>query len=186
MSASSGNRTNARLHKSAAASKFPSSSSKRAQETHGAANAEDPPEKPKPKPKGVEVGSGETDSGETDSNCGARDALDLKKLTRWLAHRQGAVEGGFAGRTNKLVDGCYSFWQGGAFPVLGLLLGSLSARERGKDGETREVGDSPNAPASSASSHQGAGRGAGGAPSSAKGLAAARVMTSGTPSRSAV
>lgn len=82
--------------------------------------------------------------------CGARDALDLKKLTRWLAHRQGAVEGGFAGRTNKLVDGCYSFWQGGAFPVLGLLLGSLSAREQGKDGETREVGDSPNAPASSA------------------------------------
>jgi protein farnesyltransferase subunit beta len=60
------------------------------------------------------------------------------------------VEGGFAGRTNKLVDGCYSFWQGGAFPVLGLLLGSLSAREQGKDGETREVGDSPNAPASSA------------------------------------
>ena len=23
-------------------------------------------------------------------------------------------EGGFQGRTNKLVDGCYSFWQGGA------------------------------------------------------------------------
>jgi protein farnesyltransferase subunit beta len=74
--------------------------------------------------------------------CGARDALDLKKLTRWLAHRQGAVEGGFAGRTNKLVDGCYSFWQGGAFPVLGLL---LSALEGGKDGETLRT-DSPNAP----------------------------------------
>lgn len=27
-------------------------------------------------------------------------------------------EGGFQGRTNKLVDGCYSFWQGGAFPLL--------------------------------------------------------------------
>ena len=53
--------------------------------------------------------------------CRRRDGADLKKLTRWLAHRQGAVEGGFAGRTNKLVDGCYSFWQGGAFPVLGLL-----------------------------------------------------------------
>lgn len=25
-----------------------------------------------------------------------------------------ACEGGFQGRTNKLVDGCYSFWQGGA------------------------------------------------------------------------
>lgn len=31
---------------------------------------------------------------------------------------QGAVEGGFMGRTNKLVDGCYSFWQGGIFPLL--------------------------------------------------------------------
>eukprot|EP00116_Pleurobrachia_bachei_P013138 sb/3473400/ len=27
-------------------------------------------------------------------------------------------EGGFQGRTNKLVDGCYSFWQGGLFPLL--------------------------------------------------------------------
>ena len=31
---------------------------------------------------------------------------------------QGTVEGGFMGRTNKLVDGCYSFWQGGLFPLL--------------------------------------------------------------------
>jgi protein farnesyltransferase subunit beta len=28
------------------------------------------------------------------------------------------TEGGFQGRTNKLVDGCYSFWQGGVFPLL--------------------------------------------------------------------
>ena len=28
------------------------------------------------------------------------------------------MEGGFNGRTNKLVDGCYSFWQGGLFPLL--------------------------------------------------------------------
>lgn len=26
------------------------------------------------------------------------------------------------GRTNKLVDGCYSFWQGGLFPLLQTLL----------------------------------------------------------------
>lgn len=31
-------------------------------------------------------------------------------------------EGGFQGRTNKLVDGCYSFWQGGVFPLLHLAL----------------------------------------------------------------
>ena len=32
------------------------------------------------------------------------------------------LEGGFQGRTNKLVDGCYSFWQGGAFPLIHTLL----------------------------------------------------------------
>ena len=31
-------------------------------------------------------------------------------------------EGGFQGRTNKLVDGCYSFWQGGAFPLVHMVL----------------------------------------------------------------
>ena len=29
-----------------------------------------------------------------------------------------ALEGGFQGRTNKLVDGCYSFWGAGSFPLL--------------------------------------------------------------------
>jgi protein farnesyltransferase subunit beta len=29
-----------------------------------------------------------------------------------------ALEGGFSGRANKLVDGCYSFWQGGLLPLL--------------------------------------------------------------------
>ena len=31
-------------------------------------------------------------------------------------------EGGFQGRTNKLVDGCYSFWQGGVFPLIHMIL----------------------------------------------------------------
>ena len=31
-----------------------------------------------------------------------------------------SYEGGFAGRSNKLVDGCYSFWQGGAMAILDL------------------------------------------------------------------
>ena len=30
---------------------------------------------------------------------------------RWLVGRQMRLEGGFQGRQNKLVDGCYSFWQ---------------------------------------------------------------------------
>lgn len=29
--------------------------------------------------------------------------------------------GGFKGRTNKLVDGCYSWWVGGAFALLDVL-----------------------------------------------------------------
>lgn len=32
------------------------------------------------------------------------------------------LEGGFQGRTEKLVDGCYSFWQGGAFPLIHTIL----------------------------------------------------------------
>ncbi|XVF16430.1 hypothetical protein REPUB_Repub10bG0029900 [Reevesia pubescens] len=49
------------------------------------------------------------------------DRLDLSSLIDWLVFRQG-VEGGFQGRTNKLVDGCYSLWQesdqGGVFALL--------------------------------------------------------------------
>ncbi len=41
--------------------------------------------------------------------------LDLPALTGWLARRQMSFEGGFSGRSNKLVDGCYSFWQGGKY-----------------------------------------------------------------------
>uniref|UniRef100_M4BJD9 Protein farnesyltransferase subunit beta n=2 Tax=Hyaloperonospora arabidopsidis (strain Emoy2) TaxID=559515 RepID=M4BJD9_HYAAE len=42
---------------------------------------------------------------------------DLPGLLHWLANRQMPFEGGYQGRTNKLVDGCYSFWQG-AVPAL--------------------------------------------------------------------
>uniref|UniRef100_A0A6B2L6D9 Protein farnesyltransferase subunit beta n=1 Tax=Arcella intermedia TaxID=1963864 RepID=A0A6B2L6D9_9EUKA len=44
--------------------------------------------------------------------------LDRKAFLKWVVHRQMAFEGGFQGRTNKLVDGCYSFWQGGLFALL--------------------------------------------------------------------
>lgn len=43
---------------------------------------------------------------------------DLPSLSRWLVHRQMSLEGGFQGRTNKLVDSCYSFWQGATFDIL--------------------------------------------------------------------
>ena len=35
--------------------------------------------------------------------------------------------GGFKGRSNKLVDGCYSWWCGGLFAILGALLPSTSS-----------------------------------------------------------
>ena len=44
--------------------------------------------------------------------------IDMEALRSWLVRRQMEFEGGFCGRTNKLVDGCYSFWQGGAIAVL--------------------------------------------------------------------
>ena len=51
--------------------------------------------------------------------------LNRPRLHRWAAQRQCALEGGFSGRANKLVDGCYSFWQGG---LLALLMADLPHR----------------------------------------------------------
>ncbi|CAD6571867.1 MAG: CAAX farnesyltransferase (FTase) subunit beta [Tremellales sp. Tagirdzhanova-0007] len=46
--------------------------------------------------------------------------IDVDAAVRWSVLMQGeAIEaGGFRGRSNKLVDGCYSWWVGGGFPVL--------------------------------------------------------------------
>mmetsp|Transcript_93718 Transcript_93718/g.201130 ORF Transcript_93718/g.201130 Transcript_93718/m.201130 type:complete len:432 (-) Transcript_93718:34-1329(-) len=49
---------------------------------------------------------------------GKASALDLESFLNWAIHRQMPLEGGFQGRTNKLVDSCYSFWQGAIFPLL--------------------------------------------------------------------
>ncbi|EKG06627.1 protein farnesyltransferase, putative [Trypanosoma cruzi] len=39
-------------------------------------------------------------------------------LRRWLSARQLKFEGGFNGRTNKLVDSCYSYWVGASHMLL--------------------------------------------------------------------
>lgn len=60
------------------------------------------------------------------SYCGIATLVLLKKLNeidtnsfvRWLLNRQMTKEGGFNGRTNKLVDSCYSFWQGSIFNMI--------------------------------------------------------------------
>lgn len=57
---------------------------------------------------------------------GKQDLIDNKRLLHWVASRQMRLEGGFQGRTNKLVDGCYSFWQGGIFPLLHTVLGATT------------------------------------------------------------
>jgi len=54
--------------------------------------------------------------------AGQAHRLHLPRLLHWAAQRQGGAEGGFSGRTHKLVDGCYSLWQGGVFPLLRSLM----------------------------------------------------------------
>jgi protein farnesyltransferase subunit beta len=46
--------------------------------------------------------------------------VDFVALRDWLVNRQMGYEGGFQGRCNKLVDGCYTFWVGSAIAILGL------------------------------------------------------------------
>lgn len=56
--------------------------------------------------------------------------LNWNNLLRWASGLQAMpIEGGgFRGRTNKLVDGCYGWWGGGLF---GLLDGLMSAENNG-------------------------------------------------------
>lgn len=55
---------------------------------------------------------------------------NMDSLTYWLVNKQMKFEGGFQGRTNKLVDACYSFWQAGMFPIIH----SILMKEEGDDG----------------------------------------------------
>ncbi|KAG9140699.1 hypothetical protein Leryth_006898 [Lithospermum erythrorhizon] len=66
--------------------------------------------------------------------------LDLPRLINWLVFRQG-IEGGFQGRTNKLVDGCYSFWQGGAAAII-QRLNSIINKQLGLEDVEEESEDS--------------------------------------------
>lgn len=48
--------------------------------------------------------------------------LNLDSLIKWTVDRQYSLEGGFSGRSNKLVDGCYSHWIGGTVALLEILI----------------------------------------------------------------
>ncbi|KAI1724031.1 prenyltransferase and squalene oxidase repeat domain-containing protein [Ditylenchus destructor] len=51
--------------------------------------------------------------------------VNSESALNWLVNRQMQFEGGFNGRTNKLVDGCYSYWQAATFFTLEYELSSL-------------------------------------------------------------
>lgn len=55
------------------------------------------------------------------------DLCDFNRLLRWAVYKQMSIEGGFNGRTNKLVDGCYSYWVGSLFNLI-----SIGAQQQGK------------------------------------------------------
>ncbi|EPY52777.1 farnesyltransferase beta subunit Cpp1 [Schizosaccharomyces cryophilus OY26] len=52
--------------------------------------------------------------------------LDIPRLVKWLLQRQDSALFGFSGRTNKLVDGCYSWWVGGSHLILASGFGNRS------------------------------------------------------------
>ncbi|KAI9005628.1 farnesyltransferase, CAAX box, beta [Hyaloraphidium curvatum] len=72
---------------------------------------------------------------------GQADLLDTPALLRWAAARQMDYEGGFQGRTNKLVDGCYSLWQGGVFPLLHALSEYVLVSGQNRKGGLRDKPD---------------------------------------------
>ena len=44
--------------------------------------------------------------------------INLYSTIRWLSSRQMEYSGGLQGRTNKLVDSCYSWWQGSSMKII--------------------------------------------------------------------
>eukprot|EP01059_Diplonema_ambulator_P012181 TRINITY_DN22409_c0_g1_i1.p1 TRINITY_DN22409_c0_g1~~TRINITY_DN22409_c0_g1_i1.p1 ORF type:complete len:527 (+),score=49.88 TRINITY_DN22409_c0_g1_i1:37-1617(+) len=69
----------------------------------------------------------------------ANDKVNLKSLASWLAKRQCSSQGGFNGRTNKLVDACYSFWVGASHAILKGW--EAERRINAEDGSPKDVRD---------------------------------------------
>eukprot|EP00392_Amoebophrya_sp_AT5.2_P016909 g17217.t1 len=62
----------------------------------------------------------------------AHEYLDVEKFLNWLVHRQMQSEGGYQGRTNKLVDSCYSFWQGSSFGLVRVAYELMHEKEKAR------------------------------------------------------
>jgi len=67
--------------------------------------------------------------------------LDVDALLSWLSSRQYAPEGGFAGRTNKVVDGCYSHWIGGCWPLVQAALNGPTPPSQGHKPDPLTIGN---------------------------------------------
>ncbi|KAI0750474.1 terpenoid cyclases/Protein prenyltransferase [Fomes fomentarius] len=69
--------------------------------------------------------------------------INTRALLRWCVQMQGLpIElGGFRGRTNKLVDGCYSWWVGGCVGLVETVLGMHEepATEEKEDSQEEDV-----------------------------------------------
>jgi len=52
---------------------------------------------------------------------GRQSLIHMDSLTKWLVFKQMRHEGGFQGRTGKLVDSCYSYWQAAVFSLLAMI-----------------------------------------------------------------
>ena len=61
--------------------------------------------------------------------------LDVDSLLGWLSRRQMPYEGGFSGRSNKLVDACYSFWQAGALALTSQEVSSSTIQNANYEGD---------------------------------------------------
>jgi protein farnesyltransferase subunit beta len=65
--------------------------------------------------------------------------LNIHSLIRWISARQYAPEGGLSGRTNKLVDACYSHWVGGCWALIDAALGLVETDLWSREGLARYI-----------------------------------------------
>jgi protein farnesyltransferase subunit beta len=68
-----------------------------------------------------------------------KELIDMDALLRWMSARQYGPEGGLSGRTNKLVDGCYSTWIGGCWPLIEAALGCETGSLWNREGLVRYI-----------------------------------------------
>ncbi|CAN6660640.1 protein farnesyltransferase subunit beta [Trichomonascus vanleenenianus] len=55
-----------------------------------------------------------------------KSTIDVSMFVKWLSRRQSQPERSFSGRSNKLVDGCYSHWVGGCWAIIENVLPGVS------------------------------------------------------------